>query len=45
MKDKQKRNNCLKTKMGRKTIVRIFQEKNKQNISREDLARAKKGKP
>ena len=30
--------------MGRKTIVWIFQATNKQNLTREDLDMAKKGK-
>ena len=40
----QQNNNKLKTKIGRKAIVRIFQVTNKRNLTRKDQDMSKKGK-
>ena len=37
--------NNQKTKMGRKTTVRIFQATNMRNLTQENIGMAKKGKP
>ena len=41
----QQNNNNLKTKMGRKINLWLFQAANKQNFTREDVEMAKNGNP